>query len=449
MPGRDSGRRRKGQAALAQRLPGGDPRSRLQGEARQQGDRPPRAGEGEVADLRRPRVGEAGADQAGPPAGALGQAPAAEADRRGARCRLGVRGAGPAGARRRQPEGARADPRHTRLRPAADRPQPGRRVRLRRPARRIALPAPLPGRLLHRRRSRQPHRQARGSAVGGDAREQVGHPHRRAAVRPQRRLQPRAVDRAQGSRTGHAGGARRHRPGAAQPSRALRGARCARHGDRRPDRRALADLGRARLQRDQPSEDGVDDQPGGQLRLRASLHRRAARPADPGRRRDRRPRGIPLLPRRPALVRGPDRGPAPALRLHLRHAARRRDSAVEPLSRLGLHGRQRREHRRADAGDAQRRLRPARRHDDGRSHGSGILAVVRGHRRPGLHRGAGSGGRAGGHRHLRGSVLPGPELRAGRPLRRSGPTASRPATATTRRTSTASSPGWRSTGPTR
>ena len=31
----------------------------------------------------------------------------------------------------------------------------------------------------------------------------------------------------------------------------------------------------------------------------------------------------------------------------------------------------------------------------------------------------------------------------------SGPTASRPATATTRRSSTASSPGWRSTGPTR
>ena len=31
-----------------------------------------------------------------------------------------------------------------------------------------------------------------------------------------------------------------------------------------------------------PGEDGVDDQPGGQLRLRASLHRRAARPADRG-----------------------------------------------------------------------------------------------------------------------------------------------------------------------
>ena len=69
-------------------------------------------------------------------------------------------------------------------------------------------------------------------------------------------------------------------PVAAQPPRPLRGARRAGRRHRRDHRRALADLGRARLQRREPGRHRADDQPGGQLRLRASLHRRPARPED-------------------------------------------------------------------------------------------------------------------------------------------------------------------------
>ncbi len=129
---------------------------------------------------------------------------------------------------------------------------PRRRVRLRRPAAGLAVPAALPRRLLHGRGRDHPHRPPGGPEDAGDARQHRRRARRGRPVQPQRRVQPRAVDRAQGARPGHARGACGHRPGGAQPPRPLLRARRAGGRDRRRDRRALADLGRDRLERDEP-----------------------------------------------------------------------------------------------------------------------------------------------------------------------------------------------------
>ena len=86
------------------------------------------------------------------------------------------------------------------------------------------------------------------------------------------------------------------------------------------DRRALADLGRARLERVDARGDRAPDPPGAQLRRRPSLHRRDAEPDGRATARRSRPDGLPLLPRRPALARAGDQRAARALREHLRDA---------------------------------------------------------------------------------------------------------------------------------
>ena len=127
---------------------------------------------------------------------------------------------------------------------------------------------------------------------------------------------------------------------------------------------------------------------------------------------------------------------------HLRDAAQARDPALGPLPRLGLHGRQRREHRRARMlhmrDDAFAR---ARRHDHGRPHGAGTSPPFASPASQDFTAAAGPEARARGHGTYEVPCYLRARLRAGRPLRSSMPTASRPATATTRRSSTASSPG--------
>ena len=157
-----------------------------------------------------------------------------------------------------------------------------------------------------------------------------------------------------------AGGARRRpTPCRSTTSAATREPDAADRRDRRRHRQALADLGRDRLQRDEPGEHRAADPPGEQLRLRAPLHRRAAQPEDGRRPDDPGARGLPLLPRRAALRL--ERAINAAARSASRRSSRRlRKAGIkrhEPLPGLGLHGRQRREHRRADAAHARRRLR--------------------------------------------------------------------------------------------
>ena len=216
--------------------------------------------------------------------------------------------------------------------------------------------------------------------------------------------------------------------------------------DRRGHRRALADLGRARLQRREPGRHRADDQPGGQLRRRASLHRRPARPEDAGRLGDIGAARLPLLPRRAAQRLGGDQRAAAALRVDLRGLARCRDPALEPLPRVGLHGRQRREHRRADAAHPRRRLRDPRRHDDGRHGRPGRLAGVQ--RRPRSTTSPPARTRTSPAASAGPTPSPATCIRTASraAVSCSAPTASRAATATTRRSSTASSRGSRSTG---
>ena len=110
-----------------------------------------------------------------------------------------------------------------------------------------------------------------------------------------------------------------------------------------------------------------------------------------------------------------------------------------PLPGLGLHGRQRREHRRRAPCTCATTPSAPRRQRDGRRRRQRILA--RRSRSPGheLHPAQDPQIARRDHRHLRGALLPGARLRARRHLRRSTATACRRATATTRRTSTASS----------
>ena len=147
---------------------------------------------------------------------------------------------------------------------------------------------------------------------------------------------------------------RSNRPGPVRStSGPLLGARRARRGDRCGDGPATADLGRDRLEREHPGGHRPRDPPGGELRLRASLHRRPAQPQGRRRPADRRAGGLPLLPRPASLERRPDQRPALPLRVDLHDIAQRRDPSLEPLPRLGLHRRQRREHRRARAAHSQ------------------------------------------------------------------------------------------------
>ena len=101
-----------------------------------------------------------------------------------------------------------------------------------------------------------------------------------------------------------------------------------------------------------PEETALPDPSRAELRLRSALHRGPAKP-DAGRlllRGGARGAGrLPLLPRRPAVEGRGDQLPARAVRPRLPEPPRRRDQAVEPVPRVGLHRRERREHRRAHA----------------------------------------------------------------------------------------------------
>ena len=119
-----------------------------------------------------------------------------------------------------------------------------------------------------------------------------------------------------------------------------------------------------------PRGHGAPDQPGEELRLGPPLHRRPSQPEDRRRGHDRGARRIPLLPRPAARPSEPAinqrRGHFERIFQTLRKAGIERH---EPLSRLGLHRRQRLEHRPARAPHARRRLRLARRHRPRRPEG--------------------------------------------------------------------------------
>ena len=173
--------------------------------------------------------------------------------------------------------------------PQADRPKPCRRVRLHRRSGQLPVHAAVPRRLLHERRSDLRHRPADRLHDERDARELLRRPHGRGAVRGQRRLQPRSGDRRPGSRARHARRARADQPGRPQRPRPV-------HEEERPDRRhrrdhrrALADLGRDRLERDHARGHGGPDPPGEELHRRSPLHRRDAQ-AQGRRRADARTR---------------------------------------------------------------------------------------------------------------------------------------------------------------
>ena len=181
--------------------------------------------------------------------------------------------------------------------------------------------------------------------------------------------------------------------------------------DRRQYRQALADLERDRLDRDRPREGRAGDPPGRQLRLRPPLHRRPAPPPQRRRAEARSPGRLPLLPRPRALETAGDQRPPRPLRGDLLAPAALRHPAQRPLPRLGLHRRQRPEQRRPRAGDARRRLRPARRHQPRRRRASGHLPELPGDRR--RNRPQPRPDRPSGQGQLRGALLPVPELRCG------------------------------------
>ena len=154
------------------------------------------------------------------------------------------------------------------------------------------------------------------------------------------------------------------------------------------------------------------DPPVGQLHLRRPLHRRTAQsqerekatPAGAGR--------LPLLPRQPALVRRKGQRTAPALRRNLLQAPSSGHPALEPVPRVGLHGRERRKQHRPRALDAQRGVLGARRQQPRRRRRRRHVADVRRDEsrkrtEPGRNRAAREG-------HRRRAVLPVPELRARR-----------------------------------
>ena len=189
--------------------------------------------------------------------------------------------------------------------------------------------------------------------------------------------------------------------------------------------------------------------PADQLRLRAPLHRRAARPADaPTARVIAAPERLPLLPRRPALDGAADRRPAPrrfdSIFGRLREAGIRRsnlylawDFTVASDENIAAPA----------AAHARRRLRQARRHrrwPTSRSQGSAppfsVTEVTELHRRPRTRRSrAEITGTFDVPCYLAPNCAPGGRfaLDAGRPADA--------ATATRRPTSTASSRGSRST----
>ena len=155
-----------------------------------------------------------------------------------------------------------------------------------------------------------------------DAGERCRRPHGRGALRANDGFSPgqSIVVRVPGLDTPEAlAGDQPGRPPRARP---VHEEGRARRRHRRDDRRALADLGRDRLERHLARRDGGADPPGQELHRRPSLHRRDAQPQGRRRRDARRSRGLPLLPRRPALEQGADQRPARPLRQHLQEAAR-------------------------------------------------------------------------------------------------------------------------------
>ena len=321
-------------------------RAQGQGEGAERGQA---QAQGAVVDLR--SAAAAQADQAGqgtragqerdrPPAAHV-QGPPGDRELRGAQDR-GQRQGGFQGQ-------GQAQARHGRVQAAEDRPQPGGELRLHRRSRGVALHAAVPRRLLHGQGQLHEDRAAGQLHRRRDAAERRRHPDRRRSVQPQRRLQPRSGDHAQGPRARHAGRPRQHQPDPAQRPEPQRvpGLEGADRRHRRRDREAGADLGRDRLQREHPGGDGGADPRRDPVRVGPALHRRHAQAQGRERQQARRARGLPLLPRRPAVEEAADQRPAQALRQDLPRPAPGGHQAVQPVSRLGLHRRQRREHRRA------------------------------------------------------------------------------------------------------
>ena len=165
-----------------------------------------------------------------------------------------------------------------------------------------------------------------------------------------------------------------------------------------------------------PASDRAADPPGDPVRVRAPLHRRHAQA------QGRAPATSCAAPEGFRYYR--DDLPSNEEKINdqrkrfekvFRDASQGAGQAHEPLSRLGLHRRQRREHRPADAAHPRRRLRPARRHQPRRRRRPGHRAGVHGrHRR---NHDPNPGDRAAGHGHVHGPVLPDQQLRGAGRLR--------------------------------
>ena len=260
-----------------------------------------------------------------------------------------------AGTHRRRP--ARAQ-RH--LRAAAGRPQPRRGLRLHRPAGRIALHAAVPERLPHGRRSLD---RRRAGAIDFHAAAMPDN----AAGKP---IDPAPYGLSDGFSPGETILVRV--PGLDNPDAlAATDAAPINHIGRyaepdapvvvidAADRRAPADLGRDRLERDQPREHPARDPPGDATSPPGTAtSSRCATCAAATARVIPAPEGFRYFRDDLPSERGGDQRPPRALRVDLRAAARLRDPALEPLPRLGLHRRQRREQRPPRPAHARRRLRP-------------------------------------------------------------------------------------------
>ena len=241
---------------------------------------------------------------------------------------------------------------------------------------RTALPAAVPRRLPHGQGQVDGDRPAGRLRRRRDAAERERRADRRRRLQPQRRLQPRPDDRRSGSRasTRRRRSRRPTRSGSTDLGRYTSEGLAGRRG-RHEDRQALADLGRDRLERDRP--------PSGTALL---IH--PAKNFDAGHRyivamrkledgagnRLEAPEGFRYyrddLPSNEAAINAQRKRFDKVFRALRKAKVKRR----RPLPGLGLHRRQRREHRRADAPHPRRRLRPARRHQPRRRRGPGRRA---------------------------------------------------------------------------
>ena len=215
----------------------------------------------------------------------------------------------------------------------------------------------------------------------GDAAERRRHADRGRAVQPQRRLQPRPGDHPEG-------------PRARQPAGASRSTNPI----------PLNDLSRNESQDSKEPIVVIDAETGKRVPIWVEIDSNASTPdehrgADPRRDPVRvratatssrcassatraatsspRPRASATTATTCRRTKQRDQRPAQALRQDLPRPAQGEGQAGQPLPRLGLHRRQRREHRPAAAAHPQRRVRRARRHRPRRRRRPGHGAAVR------------------------------------------------------------------------